>query len=489
MADQWRRIMSALGENRHRQQQPASLPVKDADTVAGRFYGRLTKAVSREQSLRGEGFTADELRAAAAHGCEHVQLFHEHNYERGAVGRLVRAEFNESDQFLYVHGQIDMAHALGSKVYALVRAGDLRHLSVGFAHPPVGSCDQDPSRYYNRLVEASFVENPHQPFAEVLECHSKDAASEAFTFLCSTAEIDPQLSPMSSAPAVESPAAAAPAQSPAAAAAAPPQQQQKPSSHDTRKILQDGMGLQPDQVRNIGELQGQLAAIFEQKKQMEQQLAAEQRARQEAERIAKEASEDLSVIGQEYKQQMAPQLAQAMEYLGAEQALAPHKAELESLINTAYGSYKTRGIAAFVTHTIEQLRAAQAEAAQLRQGAQQANGYSEALAEQAAKAAYQQYLGNFAPANSPLGNAASTPASVVTQHAAGAATVPASSVPAAAPRKPADTVVDSFLEAVTRGKRRVFDDGPAAKHAATGTASAPVYRTPRGRPEGLPDGM
>jgi hypothetical protein len=531
----WRRVFQDIRQGAHK---AGTLPPTQQLTFEGEesvkctergsFYGRLTRAVSKEQSLRGEGFTAKELRAIARSSCSHVNLFKEHDYQFGAIGRLTKAEFNEKDQFLYVYGQFDLTQTRAKDVYAQLRQGTLRHLSVGFVHPPssqkrlhdtattnADSGDDDDyddtsSAPYNSLAEASFVQNPHQPLAEVLECHSKDASGNdsSITFLCGDVEDLSQrrvqtlleqsrcmsTTPSSSSSPPEQPAAAAAAAAPAAAT--------QPSAQDARRTLLES-GFKAEDLKNAAELQGRLAAMLEHNKLVSQQLSAERQARQEAERKAAELNEEVSVIGREYQMANASNLQKALDYLKGEESLKESAPTVEKFFQMAYSDRNNKPLAQFMTHTLEALNNTRTQNQQLQQQVQQLSGtqsaYSEALTAQAAQQAYQSQqqamLSNFAPGNHPLG-ASSQP--VLTQHAAGAVTVPLSSLPTTTTttgaRAPNRDMVSGLLESVNAARKRIFvdDDAPAPKNAAAAladnSASAP-YRIPRGRLPEIPSGL
>lgn len=89
------------------------------------------------------------------------------NHFGPVIGKWMHAE--EDDKGLRVRGQIVLGHSVGSDAYALMKAGAVTGLSIGYRIPSGGSEKDGRIRKLKRidLVEISVVENPADPGAQI----------------------------------------------------------------------------------------------------------------------------------------------------------------------------------------------------------------------------------------------------------------------------------------------------------------------------------
>ena len=139
----------------------------------GSFAARLTRTYTKEQQAKNMGMSANNLRNV--HEKPFVPVYAMHKGVPG--GETISARYNPKDGFVYVRGQINCGdRGAGDSLYARHKCGDLRYVSAAFTVPPENH--PDPGNFESRLLEVSFVDKPHEPFAEVFVCHSSSEADK-----------------------------------------------------------------------------------------------------------------------------------------------------------------------------------------------------------------------------------------------------------------------------------------------------------------------
>jgi len=178
----------------------------------GYFEARLTRAYTADQKRRGLGMMLEDLKNIESNPEAPVRITH----STADAGRTFHAEYDPRDEFLNVRGLINVGDGgAGDQLYAGYKNGDLRYVSACFTVPMPN--DPAPERFRSRLLEVSFVPEPHEPHAEILVCHgrSDDAPNQRRLTLCG-ALVNPTPAAMSAKDAAAAAAAANPASDEAA---------------------------------------------------------------------------------------------------------------------------------------------------------------------------------------------------------------------------------------------------------------------------------
>lgn len=132
--------------------------------VKGYFSTRVTRAYSIQDKIKQNGMTVDTLRRIGVCGGKDIPIYIEHKHNT-VMGRTLSAHFNEDDQFLYIRGIIDQNSELAKRR----SKGELPYVSVCFTLP---TANDDPMQHESSIFEVSFVERPHEPYAQVLVSHN-----------------------------------------------------------------------------------------------------------------------------------------------------------------------------------------------------------------------------------------------------------------------------------------------------------------------------
>lgn len=151
----------------------------------GYCSARVTRAYTPEEAVQLKGMTADRLRAIAAAGVRGLPLRVRHSDKGPPAGYAIDAEFNPHDQFLYLRSQLNLGDgATGDYVRSEQQKGRLMYMSAQFAVPFDEQADL--TTHPPSLSEVSFVDDPHDPEAEVLVSHSssESAAPKKLIRLC-----------------------------------------------------------------------------------------------------------------------------------------------------------------------------------------------------------------------------------------------------------------------------------------------------------------
>ena len=172
-------------------------------TLPGYFSARLTRAYPPDQVARGMGMSKRSLLQIASCNIQHTPVHREHRRGEAPIGTLLSAHFSDEDEFLYVRGRIFVGDRGPGDAAAAERAnGRLQYVSAGFTMPEL----EDPRAhdFDSELVELSLVDNPHDPYAQVLVSHgiSEGESRIKMLMLCFPTNMSaPQQPETASAPA------------------------------------------------------------------------------------------------------------------------------------------------------------------------------------------------------------------------------------------------------------------------------------------------
>ncbi len=148
--------------------------------IPGEFVARLTEARSKSEHRSGLGWTAERLNVLGITQIDKnnpPSLHKEHKRANKRVGHIKDVWFNSTDKWLYMKGQLDMQDKRAQKIGARMKDGKPVCVSVAFEHPIPETVKSD-DKWYNKIVEASFVKNPFEEGAVVVACHSSELASK-----------------------------------------------------------------------------------------------------------------------------------------------------------------------------------------------------------------------------------------------------------------------------------------------------------------------
>lgn len=483
-----------------------------SSATRGFFRGRLTQGVSNEQRLNGEGFTPRELSFVNA---RNVPAYLEHNYNNGIAGTLTGARYDSRDNWLYVTGFVNTDTPLGSNVYKDLRSGKLKGLSAGFAHPPVGTCKSD-SEYFNRLLEVSFVQNPHVPGAQVLQCHSKDSAGKDIVISTVSGDAsslqwfdhDPDDSDNEMADtAAQTPAPSAAATSSGGGGGDTPKLQTGPDGQPTLSSVRRAavsMGIPANQVNDVSELIAgqvniedpeQVRKMLTDPKFREQAIMAQlkhiQALRSENERMKADnqrLSETVALVDKEYAEKAQGQVEQLRDFASGSQEFSAREMQVLNAGLGALGSKKDGEVMMRLFNSLMKRNNEYKDQLAKLQEASTSMAYGNHLAAQ--------QLGGWSASNHPATAAASSsPAQqpmAVTQHTAGApTTLSATGQLPHTSHADAMLAANDFFNAGLMGmlqeyRKRSYAEQPAAPAVPTRSSDRERDRDPRDVPAQSP---
>lgn len=141
----------------------------------GFIVSRVTRAYSPPSVAAGRGMSAKRLQ----------EITTERNWPQPLIrhkpcnppGRIVGLEYHPDHEYLYSATQLNIGDGdTGDYVRSEHEKGNLLFVSAKFTVPEPN--DPHPELFRSRLIEISFVDEPHEPHAEVLVSHSTTEAPQ-----------------------------------------------------------------------------------------------------------------------------------------------------------------------------------------------------------------------------------------------------------------------------------------------------------------------
>lgn len=219
----------------------------NSSKTPGFIISRVTRAYSPESVARGCGISDKRLREIALDPVRPPPLI---RHQRcNPPGVIVGLEYHPDHEYLYSATQLNLGDGdTGDYVRSEQEKGNLLFTSAKFTVPEPN--DPHPELFKSRLIEISFVDEPHEPHAEVLVCHSTtDAPQRTRVFSVSSPVSFDSSSTMSDTTAQQQPV--------------PADKQQETSNPSSSSSSRSG-GVGFEDYRRQLELNKELAAKFEQ---------------------------------------------------------------------------------------------------------------------------------------------------------------------------------------------------------------------------------
>ena len=140
--------------------------------LPGYRAARLTRGYSLEEVAQGKGMTADRLRQiATSPDIAKVPVLVRHSMHMPPAARTLEAEYDAESNFFHHRMLLNLGdRSSGDYVEEEQKKGNLLYTSAKFTVPEPD--DPHPEQFQSQLIEVSFVDEPHEPHAEILVAHS-----------------------------------------------------------------------------------------------------------------------------------------------------------------------------------------------------------------------------------------------------------------------------------------------------------------------------